>query len=251
MYQQERLNTILEILKKHNYVTVDYLVEEVCYSPSSIRRDLTMLEKQGLVKRSYGGVELAKGSEAPFAFRSSSMQKEKTAIARAAAKLVKDGDTVFLGTSSISPYIAELLIEKKDVKVVCPNLSLSVYLAEKGMKVYTTCGKIMEKSGLLTGALLRKSLELYDIDIGFISDDGFTSDGYFVGDNEAMLGDILAVRKNCKVLAGLCTGDKFKTSCLLKSLSAGDVEYFISDIEVDRKLKEKYKDTVFICAAPK
>ena len=56
MYQQERMDQIMKILKENHYVTVDYLVKEIRYSPASIRRDLTLLEKQGLVTRSYGGV---------------------------------------------------------------------------------------------------------------------------------------------------------------------------------------------------
>ena len=47
MYQQERMDEIMRILKKNHYVTVDYLVKEIKYSPASIRRDLTLLEKQG------------------------------------------------------------------------------------------------------------------------------------------------------------------------------------------------------------
>ena len=49
MYQQERMDEIMKILQKNHYVTVDYLVKEIKYSPASIRRDLTLLEKQGKV----------------------------------------------------------------------------------------------------------------------------------------------------------------------------------------------------------
>lgn len=45
MYQHERINEILKILKENHYVTVDYLVKQIRYSPASIRRDLTLLEK--------------------------------------------------------------------------------------------------------------------------------------------------------------------------------------------------------------
>ena len=56
MYQSERIDEIMKILKNNHYVTVDYLVKEIKYSPASIRRDLTILQNQGLVTRSYGGV---------------------------------------------------------------------------------------------------------------------------------------------------------------------------------------------------
>ena len=43
MYQQERMDAIMELLKKNHYVTVDFLVEKIRFSPASIRRDLTLL----------------------------------------------------------------------------------------------------------------------------------------------------------------------------------------------------------------
>ena len=50
MIKGERLDRILEILKHKKYCTVDELVSELRYSPATIRRDLTLLEKQNLVK---------------------------------------------------------------------------------------------------------------------------------------------------------------------------------------------------------
>ena len=73
MYQQERMDQIMKILKENHYVTVDYLVKEIRYSPASIRRDLSLLEKQGLVTRSYGGVTYKDENFSPFRFRQHSI----------------------------------------------------------------------------------------------------------------------------------------------------------------------------------
>ena len=92
MYQQERMDEIVKILKEKHYVTVNFLVKEIKYSPASIRRDLTILEKQGIVKRSYGGVSLCDANYSPFQFRQHSMKIAKNAMAKKAAELVKDRD---------------------------------------------------------------------------------------------------------------------------------------------------------------
>ena len=112
MYQQERMDQIIKILKKYGYVTVDYLVDQIRYSPASIRRDLTLLEKQGLVVRSYGGVSLKDSRGTPFKFRQHSMKTEKNAIAKFASSLVKNGDTIYIDTSSTTQYIGHFLTEK-------------------------------------------------------------------------------------------------------------------------------------------
>ena len=56
MFKCEREKEILDILKQTEYATVEYLSKKMCISPSSIRRDLSSMEAQGLVLRSYGGV---------------------------------------------------------------------------------------------------------------------------------------------------------------------------------------------------
>ena len=113
MYQQERMDKIMKILKKNHYVTVDYLVKEIKYSPASIRRDLTLLKKQGLITRSYGGVTYKDANTSPFRFRQHSMKTAKNAIAKKAASLVKNGDVVFLDASSTTQYMCRFLTEKK------------------------------------------------------------------------------------------------------------------------------------------
>lgn len=58
MYKCEREQEILLVLKECHYVTVEFLAQKLHISASSIRRDLKQMENHGLVKRSYGGVEL-------------------------------------------------------------------------------------------------------------------------------------------------------------------------------------------------
>ena len=52
MYQNERLESIVKIVKQYGYVTVKHLVSELHYSNATINRDLNILEKQGRVRRS-------------------------------------------------------------------------------------------------------------------------------------------------------------------------------------------------------
>ena len=69
--KNEREQEILKLLVSHGYMSVSELSEQLFTSESSIRRHLTSLQNQGLVKRNYGGVELlTKNSQIlPFATR--------------------------------------------------------------------------------------------------------------------------------------------------------------------------------------
>ena len=54
MYQKERLDEILALVRRYGYVTVKYLVAELHYSNATINRDLNILEGQGQLHRTYG-----------------------------------------------------------------------------------------------------------------------------------------------------------------------------------------------------
>ena len=82
MFQTERIEAIINILKQNGYVTVKYLTEELHYSNATINRDLNMMKKQKLIKRSYGGVELIDRQDISLPFRYHKMKSAKNKIGR-------------------------------------------------------------------------------------------------------------------------------------------------------------------------
>ena len=70
MYQNERLESITELVRQYGYVTVKYLASVLHYSTATINRDLNALEGRGVLKRTYGGVEITdKHTYVPLPFR--------------------------------------------------------------------------------------------------------------------------------------------------------------------------------------
>lgn len=246
MYQQERMDQIMKILKENHYVTVEYLVEKIRYSPASIRRDLTLLEKQGLVKRSYGGVTLGDANISPYRFRQHSMKVAKNAIAKRAAELVKDGDTVFIDGSSTTQYIGHFLTEKKNITVVTCNMLLADFLSEHGIMVYCTGGRVVEYPGILGGELARETFKKFKADIAFFASLSFDFDGKILSSGEGGRQSARALREHSKKLVYLCGSDKFNSTGHIVSITLDEIDYFISDGKLPAKLKEKFKNTTFI-----
>ena len=246
MYQQERMDEIMKILKKNHYVTVDYLVKEIKYSPASIRRDLTLLQKQGLITRSYGGVTYKDANISPFKFRQHSMKTAKNAIAKKAASLVKNGDVVFLDGSSTTQYMGRFLIEKKGITVVTCNMLLADFLSDHGINTYCTGGKVVEYPGILGGDFVLESLAKFYIDIAFFSSTAFNLKGQILSLGEGGVRNHRAFRNHSKQLVYLCGSDKFDTEGKFVSLTLNDIDYFISDQNIPEELKQNYK-TTFIC----
>ena len=247
MYQQERMDEILKILKKYNYVTVDYLVKEIKYSPASIRRDLTLLEKQGFITRSYGGVTYKDANISPFRFRQHSMKTAKNAIAKKAASLVKNGDVVFLDGSSTTQYMGHFLTEKKGITAVTCNMMLADFLSEHGINTYCTGGKVVEYPGILGGSFMLESLEKFNIDKTFFSSTAFNLKGQILALDERGTLNHRTFRKYSDTLIYLCGSDKFDTEAKFISLTLKDIDYFISDKPLPDNTTTPFETTTFLC----
>src|SRR5689334_10427936 len=98
MWSGERHQRIQRLLHRLKQVSTETLARELAVSRETIRRDLLDLERMGVLRRAHGGALLPdQQPEAPFASRLNVHRREKEAIARAAAKLIRSGQSVFLG----------------------------------------------------------------------------------------------------------------------------------------------------------
>lgn len=246
MYQQERLNAILRILKENHYATVDYLVEEIHYSPASIRRDLTLLEKQGLVKRSYGGVQINQVSDTPFKFRQHLMKLEKNKIAYVASKLIDNGDIVFLDGSTTAQFMGQYITEKKDIVVITNNIMLASYLKENGICVYCSGGELTELPGTLSGVIAANTFSSFHADKMFFSTDGVDQNGIITVKTDGNYIHNKAMLENSDKHIFLCGSDKVGKYEKLVQCTMSDIDYFITDKKLDDNFIKKYPKTEFI-----
>ena len=245
MYQKERLDNIMDILKKNGYVSVKHLTEELCYSNATINRDLNILEKQKLIKRSYGGAELIKQKGTPLVFRYHKMKSVKIKIAKAAAGFINDGDTVFIDGSTTAQYMAQYIQDKKNIKVITNNMALASYLSEYGVEVICLGGRIVEIPSMLGGEETVENAMKYRADKFFFAEAGVSDDGeIFGGTVYYLLHKTMA--KNSKEVFFLTDSGKINrtTSRILFDLNS--VTHVISDYEFNDEIKNKYKAVSFI-----
>lgn len=249
MYQQERMDEIVKILKENHYVTVNYLVSRIKYSPASIRRDLTLLEKQGIVTRSYGGVSYKDTAATPFKFRQHFMKTAKNAIAKKATSLVKDGNIVFLDGSSTTQYMGKYLVEKKGITVITSNMLLAGFLGDHGIKTFCTGGSVEEAPNILGGPIMLDTLMKFKVDIAFFSSSAINQQGEILTMWEGGAQYYQTYRRCAKKLAYLCGSEKLENEAKYVSLTLSDVDYLITDAHIPDSLKEKYKSTVYLCTS--
>ena len=150
--KNQRQNDILRLLRDRGELTVKEICGVLFYSPATVRRDLTELEQKGMLKRTFGGAVLTENyaEQLPLALRATAHISEKKRICAKAARLVRDGETVFLDASSTTYFMAPYL-KGKDVTVITNNPLLCVILSEMKVKNFCTGGEMLTESVVLAG----------------------------------------------------------------------------------------------------
>ncbi|MDR0856458.1 MAG: DeoR/GlpR family DNA-binding transcription regulator [Clostridiales bacterium] len=179
MLAQHRREQIKSLLDIEGSCIVTTVAVQFGVSEETVRRDLEILEKEGVCQKTYGGaVAVGDRGEQPFLFRKKSHVAEKNLIGRLAAAEVKDGDRIMLDASSTALYIAKHLVTKKNLTVVTNSVEILVELSQvSGWHIYSTGGTLNEGSLALVGTKADKLIGEFHVDKAFISCKGYDLKG--------------------------------------------------------------------------
>ncbi len=247
MYPQERQEKIISILNQYRYVTVAYLIDALHYSSATINRDLNILEKRGLVKRSYGGVELGGDKGIPVVFRQHKQHAAKERVARCAAELVENGDVIFVDGSTTAQYMASYLEYKEDIRIITNNMTLAAQLSDRGIACICLGGQVLEPPSMLGGPDTVEMARSYQADKAFFSTSKVSTDGT-VFDNNTYLELHRVMLENSNECIYLADEHKFEHNNGIKRLCGFDDLYaVISDRDITG-LQDKFPSTKLIHA---
>lgn len=232
---EERRRAILDSVQRNGRAFVRELAASSGASEVTIRRDLALLEKRGLVYRTYGGVLPARAMvETDFNLDEHTQHHptEKTAIARAAAAMVRDGQSIMLGSGSTTAAIASELRGFKNLTVITNSISIAAGLVDSDADVVVTGGMLRKNSRSLIGPLAELALSQLGADIFFMGTDGIDSRLGLCTQN--LLGAPL-VRMMVEVAARtivVCDSSKFGVSSLYAVVPISKVHGVITDSRI-------------------
>jgi len=175
-----------------DFVDSETLCRELDASESSVRRDLDILEQQGLLKRVYGGavsVQFPQGRAFDYAAESVRLSEEKSRIARLTAGLIEDGQTVILdGGSTVAAVARELA--PKSLHIVTNSLPIAESLESlRNIELTLTGGYLDPRLRVMLGPICEQMLSAIRADtvimgIGGVTESGFTNNNTLVVGSE-------------------------------------------------------------------
>ena len=177
--QNDRIRQIMTILLQEKKVIAKDLAAHFGVSLESIRRDLSQLEQQGAVRKFYGGATLVEellpdGEAEVFQVRLAERGAEKQAIARTAAALIPDGETVYLDSGTTAAALIPYLRERRGLTVITRSLRSAAQLGLcKDLTVYCLGGAVKVDTLTNTGFMAQECLNYFShIDTVILSGDG-------------------------------------------------------------------------------
>lgn len=143
----ERRQCIIAHLMEENIVSVNSLITMLNESPATIRRDLTFLEENGYISRTHGYAKYIP----PAIVQSIEISEGKIRVAKAAAAMIPEGQTVFLDSGVSSRALAMQLTNRDDICVYTNSLSVANVLASTNVSTNLTCGYLEGRQEALVG----------------------------------------------------------------------------------------------------
>ncbi|MGE5581853.1 MAG: DeoR/GlpR family DNA-binding transcription regulator [Bacillota bacterium] len=232
MFGIERRSKIMTLLDEKKSISVQETAAFFNVTEETIRRDLKVLEKQGLLIRTHGGAVVAEDTrtEAPLEVREAINIEGKDAIGRKAAQLVADGDTILLDASTSSLYVAKHIKGKKNLTVITNAERIIHELAAcEEIKLISTGGIIRKKSLSCIGFAAENAIKSYHADKLFFSCKGF-SPHHGLTDSNEQESSIRKLMISCsEKVVFLCDHTKFEKVGYVTTARLEDIDYFITD----------------------
>lgn len=178
MTTYERRQSLLDILRNQPGLRVPELAKMLDVSEGTVRNDLNALESTGLLRRVHGGAVL----EDQDHFQNNSFMRRykqnaaaKLAIARQAALLIQDGDSILLDASSTAYCLARALAGRSRLRVMTNGFEVARELARNSSNTVILIGGVVNNdSSSVTGLLSEQIITDMHIDKAFFSCSGFS-----------------------------------------------------------------------------
>ncbi len=246
MLTLERQAEILEILNKNKSVTVEELANELFVSGATIRRDLRAMEKQGLIRRSHGGAMPFKSiaEETAFAIREQENMNAKRTIANLAVRLIKNGDSVFVDSSTTAGQLIPLFNNFNFLSVITTGLRNAILLSQTDkVKIYITGGQILNHSNSIIGTDTMDYISRIHANFSMISCSGLDLANGFTDASIEQAKLKQQMRRNSDKVAMLCDSTKFDKVFLCKDFDFNEVDYLVSEKLPSNEYIEKLAKT--------
>ncbi len=248
MYAEERQQAIAALVADRGRVAVTALAEEYGVTTETVRRDLAVLERAGMLRRVHGGAVPAAALtfvETALAERHGTRSEQKRKIAAAALDFLPgpDGSMVLDGGSSTAA-LAEVLPGDRRLFVATTSVPLAARLAGfPGVTLHVLGGRVRGLTQCTVGESTVRALAELRFDVAFLGANGITPGHGFTTPDEAEASVKRAMVRAGQRVVVLADSSKLGREHLVRFASPEDVDVLVTDAEADPVVVARLEDT--------
>jgi DeoR family fructose operon transcriptional repressor len=239
MYPEERQEIILGRARDKGRVEVTTLAHEFEVTTETIRRDLGMLERHGVLRRVHGGAIPVErlGFEPTLSARETVMTEEKNRIAMAALAELPEAGTILLDAGSTTAKLADVLPLDRELTVVTHSVSIALTLSTRpNLTVMLVGGRLRSRTLASVDAWALQALRDTFVEVAFIATNGLSAArGLTTPDSaEAMVKRAaIACARRCVLLAD---HTKVGNDHFARFGELSDIDVFITDNRINSEI---------------
>src|SRR5687768_9343346 len=240
----ERQKQILSLLTRQQRLSVAEIVTQFAISEATARRDLETLASQGKAQRVHGGVIAVEQAppELPILEREKEQEDEKTRIGRAAASLVGNNETVFLGSGTTVLEIARYLRDHKNLTVITNSLPvLNILAGQKDITVVSLGGMLRESELSFIGHITEQALVEVRADKVFMGTRGVSLEHGLTNDYLQETLTDRAILKSGREVIIVADHTKVNRVATVQLAPLSQMYTFVTDSKSDKKFVQALK----------
>jgi len=245
MYAQERQQSILATARSRGRVEVGSLADELGVTVETVRRDLTALERLGVLRRVHGGALPVErlGLEPTLETRQAQHADSKRRIGIRAVQELSDGDTVLLDAGTTTLAVAQALPVDMRLTVITNSVDIAARLADRDRtELMMLGGRVRRRTGAAVGEWLAHSLTDVTVDVAFVGTNGFTVEQGLTTPDQAEAAAKRAMATAARRLVCVSDSSKAGQVHLHRFAATADVALLISDDTLDDDTAQDFED---------
>ncbi len=245
MFEEERKQLIVSYVKSKSRVSVQELCDLLDVSISTVRRDLSDLEEQKLLKRTHGGaIDIhSVNFEPAYNDKIEQFTQEKILIAKKAAEFIQDGDSLIIDAGTTTFCLADELSRFKDLTVVTNSSPLIQRLATMpDINVVSTGGTLRKINNAFTGPLSEAVLDLIRVDKAFIGTNSFDIDAGLTTPNILVSSIKQKMISIANEVCVMMDHSKIGLVSFSRFAKISEIDYFITSSDIPEEQKKLFED---------
>lgn len=236
---KKRETQILELLSEYGKLEVSMLAEKIGVSQVTIRKDLDSLERRGILRREHGCAVF--GGSDDVNNRLAFNYEEKRLIAKEAAKLVSDGETVMIENGSCCSLLAEEIAKTKHgAKIITNSAFIASYIRRiSGVQVVLLGGDFQNDAQVMVGPILRTCVAQFYVDKLFVGTDGYSAEHGFTHNDHLRAQAVRDMAEHADGVIVVTESVKFLQHSVVPLGLDGRIRAVVTDELIPRNIEEE------------